>query len=293
MNKTVLGHCFCVIVVLFWGMTFVSSKVLLKHFSPVEILFDRFILATFVLALFRPKALRFVSLKTEFFAMLVGLYGVTLYFVFENNALIYSNASNVCLIVSTTPLFVALFNRFVSSKVKFNINFYLGFVIAMMGIGILSFGSFTLRLNPLGDLLALGAAVVWGLYNLYVCKLSDSGLSTLDITIKSFFYSLLLTVPLMLSEGYEIKADRLLEPINMLNYMFLALVASSLSFYIWNKAIEYIGAVKTNLYIYATPVVTAAGAVICIDESITVYTLMGMVLALGGLLISQKGTTNQ
>ena len=114
MNKTVLGHCFCVIVVLFWGMTFVSSKVLLKHFSPVEILFDRFFLATFVIALFRPKALRFVSLKTEFFAMLVGLYGVTLYFVFENNALIYSNASNVCLIVSTTPLFVALFNRFVS-----------------------------------------------------------------------------------------------------------------------------------------------------------------------------------
>ena len=56
---------------------------------------------------------------------------------------------------------------------------------------------------------------------------------------------------------------------------------------------EHIGAVKTNLYIYATPVVTAAGAVICIDESITVYTLMGMVLALGGLLISQKGTTNQ
>lgn len=289
MSKTLLGHIFCIIVILFWGMTFVSSKVLLKDFTPVEILFNRFTIATLALLVFRPKALVFVSLKAEFYAMLVGFFGVTLYFVFENNALIYSNASNVCLIVSTAPLFVALLNRFTSSKLKLTANFYLGFIMAMLGIACLSFGSFSLNLNPLGDLLALGCAIVWGFYNLFVVKLSSQGMSTLDITIKGFVYSVILTLPLMYLDGYSLKPDRLFDSCNLINYLFLAILASTLGFYIWNKAIVYIGAVKTNLYIYATPAVTAAGAVICIDEVITVYTVLGMILALGGLILSQRG----
>lgn len=286
-NKILLGHIFAIIVILFWGLTFVSSKVLLKDFTPIEMLFDRFLLATIALLVFSPKALKFDSVKTEFYAALVGFSGVTLYFVFENNALIYSNASNVCLIVSTAPFFVAILNHLLDKHQKLGKGFFVGFVIAMLGIACLSFGTISLKLNPLGDILALGSAIVWGIYNMFVVKLQRRGLSTINITIKSFFYAVVLTLPLMYFYGYEIKLDRVFAPINILNYLFLAVLASSAGFWMWNKSIECIGAVKTNIYIYATPVITAIGAVLLIDEKLTVYSIVGMILAISGLVISQ------
>ncbi|MGN1281179.1 MAG: DMT family transporter [Succinivibrio sp.] len=286
-KKNIIGHSFASLVVLFWGMTFVSSKVLLKDFSPIEILFDRFVIATLVLLFFAPKALKFISLKAELYAAGVGFFGVTLYFIFENSALVYSNASNVSLIVSTTPFFVALCNRLIDKEQHLGGFFFLGFVIAMAGIACLSLSTLKLELNPLGDVLALGCAVVWGFYNLYFSKLHALGVSTLYITTKSFFYSVILTIPCMLFYGYELKAEQLLKPVNIVNYLFLAVIASSLSFLIWNKAITYLGVVRTNVYIYAVPAVTAVGAIICIDEKLTEYTLLGMILAIAGLIISQ------
>lgn len=287
-----LGHCFAVIVILFWGLTFVSCKVLLKDFTPVEILFDRFVLATLCLLILSPFALKFISFKVELYSALAGFFGVTIYFVFENNALIYSNASNVCLIVSTAPLFVAIFDKVFNKGKTLSKNFILGFILAMTGIACLSFNSIKLELNPLGDLLALGCAVVWGFYNIFVCKVQKRNVPTLVITIKSFFYAVLQTTVIMAIEGYEPKIDCLLKEINIFNFLFLAVLASSLSFLLWNKAIEFIGSVKTNVYIYATPVVTTVGAVLMIDETITEYTLLGMVLAISGLVISQLKVTS-
>ena len=220
-----LGHSFAVIVILFWGLTFVSCKVLLKDFTPVEILFDRFVIATLCLLLLSPFALKFISFRVELYSALAGFFGVTIYFVFENNALIYSNASNVSLIVSTTPLFVAIFDRLFNKGAKLTNNFIFGFILAMAGIACLSFNSIKLELNPLGDLLALGCSIVWGFYNIFVCKVQKRNIKTLVITIKSFFYAVLQTIVLMMIEGYELKADCLLKEVNIVNYLFLAVLS--------------------------------------------------------------------
>ena len=286
-RRTLIGHLFAIVVIIFWGMTFVSSKVLLKDFTPIEILFDRFVIATLALLIFAPKALKFISFKVELYSAFVGLYGVVLYFLCENNALVYSNASNVCLIVSTTPLFVGLINCILVKKFDLSVNFFLGFVIAITGIACLSMGTLSLHLNPLGDLLALGSAIMWAGYNYYVIKLKHENIDTLIITIKSFFYSVILTIPCMLYYGYDLKLEALVKTINIVNYVFLAVLASSFGFYLWNKAIDILGVVKTNVYIYGTPVVTVVGAIVLIDETITIYTILGMILAIAGLVISQ------
>ena len=284
-SKIIIGHLYAIFIIVVWGLTFVSSKILLRDFTPVEILFDRFLLATLALFVVCPKSLKFISWKVELYSALVGFFGITLYFVFENNALIYTNAANASLIVSTSPFFVGLLNYFLD-KDKPNLNFFIGFVVAIIGIFFLSFGSLSMNINPIGDLLAVGSAVVWGFYNLFVVKLQRMHISSFTITAKSFFYSVVLTLPLMF-EDYSIKADRLIEPINLINYAFLALLASSLSFFLWSKSIEYIGSMKTNVYIYGIPVVTAIGAVFILDEKFNIYSAIGMTLAIGGLVISQ------
>lgn len=71
-RKLIVAHLCAVIVILFWGMTFVSSKILLRDFSPIEILFNRFVIATLTLLLLAPKALKFISLRVELYSAFCG-----------------------------------------------------------------------------------------------------------------------------------------------------------------------------------------------------------------------------
>ena len=290
-KNLIVGYIFAITVVVIWAMTFVSSKVLLEDFTPIEVLFDRFVIATLALLILRPKALKFTSFKGELFCALSGLFGITVYFVAENTALTLSNASNVSLIVSTAPIFVAIGALTRNRKQKLGFNLILGFILAMIGIACISFSSLKLELNPLGDLIALSCAIVWALYSLCVDKATNMGIKTLDLTIKTFLYATFLTVPLMGIYGYEIKFEALLKPINICNYLFLSLLASAFSFILWTKANHFLGIVKTNICLYAVPAVTAVGAVLIIDEKLTIFNFIGMVLAIAGTVISQYKTT--
>ena len=46
-NKILMGHLFALVTILLWGTTFISTKVLLRSFTPIEILFFRFIMFCF------------------------------------------------------------------------------------------------------------------------------------------------------------------------------------------------------------------------------------------------------
>ena len=88
------GHLMAMLTVFLWGTTFISTKVLLTGFQPVEILFFRFIIAIVVLTLACPKRIKGFDLKREGMFALAGLTGICLYYLMENIALTYTMASN-------------------------------------------------------------------------------------------------------------------------------------------------------------------------------------------------------
>ena len=59
------GHLVAFLTVLIWGVTFVSTKVLLEAFTPVEILFIRFSMGYLALAAAFPKFMKFTDLRLE------------------------------------------------------------------------------------------------------------------------------------------------------------------------------------------------------------------------------------
>ena len=77
------------------------------------------------------------------------------------------------------------------------------------------------------------------------------------------------------------------EPAYLLNLLFLGLGASALCFVTWNYAVKMIGAIQTSIYIYMVPVITVVTSIIVLDEQITPMSALGIVLTLGGLVISQ------
>ena len=155
------GHILAFITIVIWGTTYISTKVLLQSFAPVEILFIRFVIGLFALCIICPHRMR-VERKHEKYFVLAGLSGITLYYLFENIALVYTQATNVGVIISVAPFFTAILAHIFLKEKKITRNFILGFIIAMLGICLISYnGSTAFALNPLGDLLALMAAVVW------------------------------------------------------------------------------------------------------------------------------------
>lgn len=117
--------------------------------------------------------------------------------ILENTALEYTLASNVGIIISAAPMFSALLLWAFRRTGRPRPTFFLGFLIAMSGIALISLaGGEGLDLNPLGNLLTLGAALCWGLYGVCLETAGSQGLTQLQATRKVFFYGILTMLPL-------------------------------------------------------------------------------------------------
>ncbi len=290
MNRKIeiIGHLFAMITIFIWGTTFIATKVLLQVISPIEILFFRFTIGFVVLLVVYPYRLKVKNKKQELYFAAAGLCGVTLYYLLENIALTYTFASNVGVIISIAPFFTAIFAHLFLSGEKLRAQFLIGFGVAVIGIFFISFnGSSNLQLNPLGDMLAILAAVVWAAYSVLTKKISGFHYNTIQSTRRIFFYGLVFMIPALFIFGFQPNIDQILKPINLFNILFLGLGASALCFVTWNSAVKILGAVKTSVYIYMVPVITVVTSVSVLSETITRMAVFGILLTLTGLFISE------
>lgn len=287
-NRRIAGHLAAVFTILIWGTTFISTKVLLEDFMPVEILFFRFVMGFAALFLVCPHRLKTADHRQEITFVLAGLCGVCLYYLLENIALTYTMASNVGVIISVAPFFTAVLSHlFMKSEGKLRINFFIGFVVAMTGVSLISFNGRELELNSIGDILAVLAAFVWACYSILTRKISNFGYPVILTTRRTFFYGILFMVPALLFFDFKIGAERFTDMTVLLNLLYLGLGASALCFVTWNVAVKVLGAVKTSVYIYMVPVITVVTSVLVLKEPVTWVSVVGTVLAVAGLSLSE------
>lgn len=287
-RKPALGHLAAFATIFIWATTFISIKVLLIEFSPVEIMVFRLVIAYVVLLIAKPRFFRAKSFKDELLFMLAGLSGVTLYSIFQNIALQYTYAANASVLISIAPFFIAIFSFFFLKDEKPGPGFFLGFAFAILGIFLISFnGRIILKLNPLGDVLCILAAVAWGVYSVALRKIGGLGYDTLLVTRRIFFYGTLFILPFLGHFDFRLDLVRFSSLSNLLNMLFLGVIASAFALSSWNFAVEALGAVRTAVYIYGVPVLTMLAAWLLLGERITWMAGLGVGLILLGLLISE------
>lgn len=286
-SDEIKGHLSALFTILVWGSTFVATKVLLSQFSPVEIIFLRFLLGWSFLWLIRPKRLSVSSRKTELLFVFAGLTGVTMNYLLETFALTYTQASNLAVIVSTAPLFAGIIAVFVLKK-RLKWDFVLGFAVSITGIYLISFsGGEALELHLIGDLLGIAVAVVWAVYSLIVEKISGKGFDVILTTRRIFFYGILFMLPFLCGKGTFQSITLWFQPKNLALLLGLGIVACAISYITWNYAVSKIGSVQSNLYFYGSPVVTIILSICFLDERVTPKIVFGMVLTIMGVVISE------
>lgn len=287
-NRILLFHLITALVVIIWGTTFVSTKVLIQNgLGPIEIMFYRFVLAYFCLLMVSHKRLWADNWKDEFMLMLSGLTGGTFYFIAENTALGITQASNVALLVCTTPIFTALLVHWIF-KEPLRRNMIIGSIIALIGVGLVVFsGSVLLQINPLGDFLSIMAALMWAVYCLILKPLGKK-YPTAFITRKVFLYSVISLLVYFLFNPLQVKIEVLFHPVVTLNLLFLGIVASMLCFIAWNAAVKVLGPSRTANYIYVQPFSTLVLSSIILSEIITLASMIGALCIIGGVYLAEK-----
>ena len=278
------GHLLSILCVIAWGTSFLVSKGLMEKITPVQLMMLRFIIAWLAIWCIYPKW--YFNWKEEGQFIVLSLVGNTLYYLAENTALRLTLASNVSILVSAAPIASALMLPLFERDERLSGRQIAGIGIAFFGVLFVVFnGVFVLKLNPLGDLLSLAAAFFWALYGFLAKRVMDR-YDTFLSTRKLMFYGMITALPLLLLEHGDLNRIRLLKLHDICGLFYLGLICSAVCYMMWNEAIADIGAMKANLYVYAVPVVTMIASAIFLREKITWGGAIGVVLVVGGMLLS-------
>ena len=306
-ERRVRYHLLALAVVLVWGVTFVCTKVLIgAGLHPVDIFWIRFVLAylgiwLYILLTGRDRKLWY-GWKEELVFLFLGITGGSFYFLTENTALAHTQASNVSFLVCSAPLFTAIFTliyrrfgrgRFADSLEKVRLGWPLigGTVLALTGMALVAFEGSRLRLSPLGDLLAIGAALCWALYSLFMGEMTNR-YGTVTATRTVFFYGLLTIIPFLFGEDRGFSLE-LLRPFPVWgNLLFLGLVASLICFIAWNLVIDKLGNVSSTNYVYLNPVFTLLTAALFLGERMTPLAALGCAAILAGVIWAGAAKTD-
>lgn len=288
-NNNLLYHLIAISIVVVWGTTFVSTKILLLNgLTPAGIFAIRFFIAYIGLVIISHKRMFCKNLKDELLVVLLGLFGGSMYFLTENMSLNYTTTTNTSLIVCSCPLFSTLLICYFF-KTKLTNPQILGDVFAFLGMAIVVLnGQFVLHLSPIGDMLAFGACLCWAFYSL-IMRLLVSNYSSVFITRKVFGYGLLTIIPWFLfrPEDSPINID-FTNPLLWGNILFLSLVASLTCYSLWTVCLKRLGVIAATNYVYINPIATVGAAVIILNEQITIWFILGSLFILAGLWLHNR-----
>jgi drug/metabolite transporter (DMT)-like permease len=274
--------------VLFWGLSFVATKVALESFSTFTLIFGRFSLAACVfLVLMAGHGFPRFTRKEHLIVVLVAVFDPGLYFVFETIGLQHTTAPKAALIIATTPIVVLVLSAVLLGE-RTHLASLFGMVTSVAGIGLLVTGAQDFRWalggQLVGDFLVFGAVISAALYIVAARELGRRH-SALEITSMQVIYGALLYGPAFLwelprAQWYQISWAS----VGALG--FLTLFATIGAFLCYNHALTKIPATRAAVFLNGIPVVTALGAWVVLDETLTLMQLGGGLLVLTGVFLA-------
>ena len=287
-----MAHIFHILAILtsaIWGTTFISSKLLLQEgLSPAAIMILRFVLAYVLMLPFVRGKWFCRSLKDELLMVLLGISGGSLYFLLENTALVYTQASNVAIIIAATPLLTMLTVNLLDRGKGASKRLYGYSLMSLAGVALVILnGNFVLKLNPIGDLLTFGAVVTWVIYSIIIAKVQER-YSSWMITRKIFFYGVVTLLPYFLIEPWDVTWEMISRPMVWGNIAYLGVLASLGCYMTWNIVIKRLGAVDATNYLYINPIVAMITANLLLGERITPLAIAGTALILVGVYLAER-----
>jgi drug/metabolite transporter (DMT)-like permease len=274
---------------LVWGSAYVVTKWVVLEVPPLLFAFLRFAVAsTILVALARsrggPRSLEPLPLGT---LALMGLSGVTLFYIGFNVALVYTTVTEGALIQGAIPAataglaMVCLGERLSRTRA-------VGIAVSILGVALilLTVGEATQARDPLlGNLWMLLTVVSWAVYTV----LGRSLRAALPLTVTAYS-TLLGTLGLAAAAGFELAGHPppAVSWSSWLAALYLGAGPSALAYLLWNQALRHLDAGQAANFLNLIPVVGVASAALFLGEIPTPGQLVGGSLVVGGVWLSSR-----
>jgi len=276
---------FCASVpILSWGLSFVVIKTTMAEIPPLTLAFLRFFLAALIVwpLVSKAQAWRPIAREDRLPLFLLGFFGVTTYFAFENFGLLYTSASHGALIIATIPLCNELYG-IIQQRLPIKPMLIAASLTALTGVFLLvSNDGAGSSASTTGDLLIFGAVASWVAYSAYADRLLPR------------YPHLLITMLIMVTGAVTLLPGALIEwglspyPFPSLHawlgVAFLTIFCSVLGYHFWNLAISHLGVAMTNNFLYILPLIGVSSGVLLLDEPLTGQIVWGSILIIGGVI---------
>jgi len=273
---------------LFWGMSFVWTSILLKSYQPVSIIFIRLVISTIFLfgVSWVLKNRELIRRSDYLLFFLSALFNPFLYFLCENYGLKYSSSTIASVVIATIPVFSPLvgWSFFREKLALINIA---GLFISFGGVVLMLINKdLSLSVDKKGIIFLSGAVLSALVYSAMVRKLPFR-YKPLTIIKYQNLIGIFLFFPIFLlfesRSAFTVKLN--FEIIS--SFLFLAILASSLSYVFYTKSIQMLGISKANIFSNLIPVFTAIFSFFLLSEHFTLHKTAGILMVICGVYISE------
>ena len=278
---------------IFWGASFVGTKIALRDAQPVTVVWVRFGIGVLVLgaAVIRRRQFKLPPARDLGYFALIGAVGITWHQWLQSTGLITAQATTSAWIVASTPIFMALLG-WIFFKETLSLLRVAGIFIAAFGVLMvvtkgdlqsLSLGQFGTR----GDLLMLISSPNWAVFS----ALSRNGLRRYPAALMMLYVMafgwLFTTVLFAAGPGFADLAN--LTANGWAAVAYLGIACSGLAYIFWYDALQVLPSAHVGVFLYIEPLVTVVVAGFLLVEPVYLAALAGgAIILLGVWLVNRR-----
>lgn len=283
--------------IIFWGFSFIATKVALREVHPFTLLTLRFGIGAFLLLVVQlrqdKKFLKVFSQRDWIYVLFLSIVGIAGHNLLQAFGLLYTTAINTGWIIAIQPIFITLTARLFLGE-GITIRKIIGIVLGFSGIFlIISKGIFSLSLfrfsSTFGDLLVLLSALTWTAFTVGGRGFLSRFPPLVTIT-PIMMVGCLITLPLSAVKG-EWNILFHLSLSGWMGILFLGIFCSGLAYFFWYSALVKRDSSIIGMYLYLEPFVTLMGARLLLGEEIRWITLSGGGMTLIGVYLATRRVT--
>ncbi len=279
-----------------WGLSFISTKVLLRRLAPIQIAFLRHAIASvatwITVAIARPPIR--VSLRDLPTMLTAAIVGIPIYYYFENTGLLYLSAATASMITASTPAMTAAIESILYRK-RLPAAGWAGILVSAVGValvvqsGAVQAGAADAAGRShflLGATLLLASAFAWSLYTIFNSpNVASYGALTTNAYQITFATMVLYVTSLRNGIPWgEVSSS----PDILLNLAYLGIFCSAAGYLLYLFALRSLGPTVVSAFINLVPVFGVAGSALILGERVTFAQLLGGVIVVLGIFAVER-----
>lgn len=279
MNKQIKADLMLLMITVFWGASYMLTKLGLGNLEPFNLTAIRFIIAFILSAAVFHKQVLSADKKTIKYSLILGMLLVGM-FISMTFGLQYTTASNAGFLISLSVVLIPIISFFFL-KQKIEKKIILSLCLVLIGIALLTLDT-QFRIN-VGDLLCILCALFCAVHviviGIYTKEVDSIALGILQLGFAGLFCIIIS----MITEGVKLPNT----PISWFSVLMLSIFCTAIGYIVQSTAQQYTSATHTGLILSLEPVFSAILSYIFLKETLAARGYVGALLMLLSVLIAE------